>query len=163
MKLRKNEYFPFIELGDLRIKVFEFRIFAFRYFILLSVLVSVNCAGALTEKGGQTRNNHITPQATLIRSSNYKILGTSSGESSTLFLFGLFPVTNTLDIEYAMSQAVQKVPGGQSLVGIQYWHETHVFFPLGTVSVLVVEGKVISYESDISEQDKTQKKNSKKQ
>lgn len=128
------------------------------FYAFLSTCILSQCAGAVLEKGGHTRNSHLTQQATIIRNSQYKILETSSGESSTLFLFGLFPVTSPLDIEYAMSQAVQKIPGGQSLIDIHYWHETHVFFPLGTVSVLTVEGKVISYESDISELDKSLKK-----
>lgn len=124
----------------------------------LCTFILSQCAGALIEKGGHTRSSHLTQQATIIRNSQYKILETSSGESSTLFLFGLFPVTSPLDIEYAMSQAVQKIPGGQSLIDIHYWQETHVFFPLGTVSVLTVEGKVISYESNISELEKSLKK-----
>lgn len=162
MKLRKNKHSPLLNTYIFRNRIFDFRTIAFRFLILLCVLVSLRCAGALTEKGGHTRSVHLTPQATIIRSSDYTILDESSGESSTLFLFGLFPVTNSLDIEYAMSQAVQKIPGGQSLIDIQYWHEVHAFFPLGTVSVLIVEGKVISYESHISEQSKTKSKNARK-
>jgi hypothetical protein len=72
------------------------------------------------------------------------ILGSAEGESSTFFYLGLFPLTNPLNIEYAMSQAVQKIPGGDTLVNVKIWHETHYFFPLGTVSVVKVEGDVIS-------------------
>jgi hypothetical protein len=43
-----------------------------------------------------------------------------------------------------MSQAVQKIPGGDTLVNVKIWHETHYYFPLGTVSVVKVEGDVIS-------------------
>ena len=53
-------------------------------------------------------------------------------------------MTNPLNIEYAMSQAVQKIPGGDTIINISIWHETHYYFPLGTVSVVKVEGDVIS-------------------
>lgn len=96
-----------------------------------------------TEPGGRVRSPGIYDSATIIRSSAYDILEEAEGESSTFFVFGLFPVTNPISMDYALSQAVQKVPGGRSLVNIKVWHETHVMFPLGTVSVLKVKGKVI--------------------
>ncbi|MCB1156362.1 MAG: hypothetical protein H7A25_21265 [Leptospiraceae bacterium] len=87
------------------------------------------------------------PAATIVRGEGYKILGREEGETSTFFLFGLFPLTNPLNIEYAMSQAVQKIDGGQSLVNVGIWHETHYYYPIGTVSVLKVEGDVVNFSS----------------
>ena len=113
-------------------------------FILFILFLFVNCMGGITDKGGRVRNTGLISEATLIRKDKLNILGSSEGESSTFFYLGLFPLTNPLNIEYAMSQAVQKVPGGDTLVNVKIWHETHYFFPLGTVSVVKVEGDVIS-------------------
>ncbi len=113
-------------------------------FILFILLLFMNCMGGITDKGGRVRNTGLISEATLIRKDKLNILGSSEGESSTFFYLGLFPLTNPLNIEYAMSQAVQKVPGGDTLVNVKIWHETHYFFPLGTVSVVKVEGDVIS-------------------
>jgi hypothetical protein len=106
-------------------------------------LALLGCAGAGAEKGGHTREIQIAPAGTIIRGSGYQELGIATGESSTLFLFGMIPVTNPLNIEYAISQAVQKYPGGQSIVGLTIWHETHYYFPIGRVSVVKVKGMVI--------------------
>ncbi len=114
---------------------------------VLSVLVSaLGCAGAGAEKGGHTRVVRMAPSATILRSSEYEVLGEAEGEASTLFLLGFFPVTKPLNPEYALSQAVQKYEGGQSMVNLIYWHETHYYFPLGVVSVWKVQGKVISLQ-----------------
>nr|WP_245667281.1 hypothetical protein [Leptospira tipperaryensis] len=98
---------------------------------------------SLFSPGGRVRSPGIYDSATIIRTSGYDVLEESMGESSTFFVFGLIPITNPISIDYALSQAVQKVPGGRSIVNIQVWHETHVMFPLGTVSVLKVKGSVI--------------------
>jgi len=113
-------------------------------FILFILFLFMNCMGGITDKGGRVRNTGLISEATLIRKDKLNILGSAEGESSTFFYLGLFPLTNPLNIEYAMSQAVQKVPGGDTLVNVKIWHETHYFFPLGTVSVVKVEGDVIS-------------------
>ncbi|WCL47690.1 hypothetical protein [Leptospira sp. GIMC2001] len=129
-------------------------------FSFLVIFFLIDCMGGFVDKGGHSRVIRLTPSATIIRSSEYTKLTHSEGESSTLFLFGLFPVTNNLDIEYAMSQAVQKVPDGQSLIDIQYWHETHYYYPVGTVSVLKVQGMVVSLkrETEVIETDNRNKK-----
>jgi hypothetical protein len=93
-------------------------------------------------------NMQMIDSATIIRSEGYKILGTETGETSTFFLFGLIPVTNPVNIEFALSQAVQKVQGGDSIVNMTVWHETHYFFPLGTVSVTKVRGDIVSLKTD---------------
>ena len=113
-------------------------------FLLFILFLFMNCMGGITDKGGRVRNTGLISEATLIRKDKLNILGSAEGESSTFFYLGLFPLTNPLNIEYAMSQAVQKVPGGDTLVNVKIWHETHYFFPLGTVSVVKVEGDVIS-------------------
>jgi hypothetical protein len=112
--------------------------------LLFILFLLMNCMGGITDKGGHVRNTGLISEATLIRKDKLNILGSSDGESSTFFYLGLIPLTNPLNIEYAMSQAVQKVPGGDTLVNVKIWHETHYFFPLGTVSVVKVEGDVIS-------------------
>lgn len=112
--------------------------------ILFFLLFFMNCLGGITDRGGHVRNTGFISEATLIRKDKLNILGPSDGESSTYFFLGLIPLTNPLNIEYAMSQAIQKIPGGDTMVNIKIWHETHYYFPLGTVSVVKVEGDVIS-------------------
>ncbi len=103
----------------------------------------------LFKPGGRVRSPALYDSATIIRTSEYDILEKESeGESSTFFIFGLMPITNPISIDYALSQAVQKVPGGRSLINIKVWHETHVMFPLGTVSVLKVKGSVIGNKEE---------------
>lgn len=103
----------------------------------------------LFKPGGRVRSPALYDSATIIRTSEYDILEKESeGESSTFFIFGLIPITNPISIDYALSQAVQKVPGGRSLINIKVWHETHVMFPLGTVSVLKVKGSVIGNKEE---------------
>lgn len=103
----------------------------------------------LFKPGGRVRSPALYDSATIIRTSEYDILEKESeGESSTFFIFGLIPITNPISIDYALSQAVQKVPGGRSLINIKVWHETHVMFPLGTVSILKVKGSVIGNKEE---------------
>ena len=116
---------------------------------LSSILFVISVANCITAITGDNRsmgfNNHL-PNVTIIRSDDYKILGVSEGETSTFFILGLFPLTNPLNIDYALSQAVQKVPGGDSMVNVSVWQETHNIFPLGTISVLKVKGDVVSFK-----------------
>ncbi len=124
---------------------------------LFAIALFIGCMG-----GGSIRDLSLSPAATIIRTDNYKILGKSEGQSSSFFLFNLFPVTNPMNIEYALSQAVQKIPGGQSMVNIRIWHETQYFFPLGRVHTVNVEGDVVSFDSSI-DPEKIQLKDPKKQ
>ncbi|TGK08898.1 hypothetical protein EHO60_12750 [Leptospira fletcheri] len=103
------------------------------------------CSGTFsrTEVGGRVREIQLMDSATIVRSTDYDELGISTGESSAFFLFGLIPVTNPINMDYALSEAVRKIPGGKSLVKVRYWHETHLFFPVGTVSILKVKGMVV--------------------
>lgn len=119
-----------------------------RFFGFVSILwLTIHCTGnpITFDKGGFVRQMAILPAATIVRGSSYKTLGTAQGESSTFIILGLFPITRPLNIQYAMSQAVRKVEGGQSLVNLKIWHETHYYFPLGKVSVVKVEGDVVSF------------------
>ncbi|MBM9576131.1 hypothetical protein JWG45_03100 [Leptospira sp. 201903070] len=121
-----------------------FRFFGNGIFSTLLLAALANCMGAtLFSPGGRVRSPEMYDSATIIRTSGYDVLEESIGESSTFFVFGMIPITNPISIDYALSQAVQKVPGGRSIVNIKVWHETHVMFPLGTVSVLKVKGNVI--------------------
>ncbi|TGL58807.1 hypothetical protein [Leptospira sarikeiensis] len=115
--------------------------------LLLSFIfiTAETCSGSFNraDVGGRVTSTQVIDSATIIRSKDYLELGVSSGESSVFFLFGIIPVTNPLNMDYALSEAVQKIPGGKSLIKIKYWHETHLFFPVGTISVLKVKGTVI--------------------
>ena len=111
---------------------------------IIPFVIFSNCLGGIAEKGGKVRNVSLAPSATLLNKDSFNIIAKSEGESSTFFYLGLIPMTNPLHIEYAMSQAVQKIPGGDTIINLSIWHETHYYFPLGTVSVVKVEGDVIS-------------------
>ncbi|WP_244283208.1 hypothetical protein [Leptospira neocaledonica] len=112
-------------------------------------LTAEACSGTFSraDVGGRVTSTQLVDSATIIRSKDYMELGVSSGESSVFFLFGIIPVTNPLNMDYALSDAVQKIPGGKSLIKVKYWHETHLFFPVGTISVLKVKGTVIGSPS----------------
>ncbi|TGN00119.1 hypothetical protein [Leptospira dzoumogneensis] len=113
------------------------------------IFTMYSCSGTFSraDVGGRVTSTNLIDSATIIRSKDYMELGVSSGESSVFFLFGLIPVTNPLNLDYALSEAVQKIPGGKSLIKVKYWHETHLFFPVGTISVLKVKGTVIGSPS----------------
>ncbi|GBF40544.1 hypothetical protein LPTSP1_35620 [Leptospira johnsonii] len=120
------------------------------YILLSFIFLTVEaCSGTFsrTDVGGRVTSTQLIDSATIIRSKDYMELGVSSGESSVFFLFGLIPVTNPLNMDYALSEAVQKIPGGKSLIKVKYWQETHLFFPVGTISVLKVKGTVIGSPS----------------
>ncbi len=118
--------------------------------LLLLLFTLNNClGGALTDKGGAIININHSTSATIIRSEEYKTLGESEGESSTYYLLGLFPVTPPLNIDYAMSQAVQKIPNGSSMVNVRTWIESHYYFPVGKVLVLKVKGQVIDLKQSL--------------
>lgn len=117
---------------------------------LLVLLFTLNClGGALADKGGAIINMGHSPSATVIRSEDYKTLGESEGESSAYYLLGLIPVTPPLNIDYAMSQAVQKIPNGSSMVNVRTWIESHYYFPVGKVLVLKVKGQVVDLKQTL--------------
>ena len=116
-------------------------------FLVLFVLSFANCLGAIADKGGHLRNASLLPNATILRSSNYTKLGSVEVETSQFFLWGMFPVTNPLNPEYALSQAIQARPGTQSIINAEIWHETHYYFPIGTVSVMKIKGEAITWSN----------------
>ncbi|EPG72818.1 putative lipoprotein [Leptospira fainei serovar Hurstbridge str. BUT 6] len=123
--------------------------FFLKAILAIFVILTQACSGTITrtEVGGRVRDPRFVDSATILRSTDYEELGTSTGESSVFFLFGLIPMTNPLNMDYALSEAVRKIPGGKTIVKVRYWHETHLFFPVGTVSVLKVKGMVVGAPS----------------
>lgn len=132
-------------------------------FIFFLFLLNNCLGGALGDRGGAIINLNHSPSATIIRSEDYKTLGESEGETSSFYLLGLIPVTPVLNIDYAMSQAVQKIPNGSSMVNVRTWIESHYYFPVGKVLVLKVKGEVIDLKQTLPlfEEAKSKKENKK--
>ncbi len=99
------------------------------------------------------------PPVTLKDPADYKGGCEEEGESSTFFLFNMFPVTPPLNPEYAIGTAVQKLEG-DTMIAMRTWHETHYYSILGRVSVFKVRGLVIKFAQDskVSEAAKSDKK-----
>lgn len=87
--------------------------------------------------------------ATLVRNDNYVVLGKGTGEDSTFFLLGMFPVTKAPNVELAMSQALEKFPEGRTLINIQIIREDRPYFPLGLVSVVIVNADVVGEAKEV--------------
>ncbi len=66
------------------------------------------------------------------------------GEASQFYLFHLFPVSGSLDPEFAIVPIVQKLEG-DTMIHIRGWHETHYYSILGQVRVFKVKGEVIKF------------------
>lgn len=73
------------------------------------------------------------------------------GQSSTFFLFNMFPVTPILNPEYAIGTVVQRLEG-DTMVNIRIWHETHYYSLLGRVSVFRIRGDVIKFLSPVEKE-----------
>jgi hypothetical protein len=117
---------------------------------LFLAFIFCNClGGALVDKGGYFGIISHSSSATVIRSDSYKVLGTAEGESSVYYLLGLIPVTSPLNIDYALSQAVQQYPGGGSMINLRVWTEVHYYFPVGKVYVLKVKGDVVDLKESL--------------
>ncbi|TGN10057.1 hypothetical protein [Leptospira ilyithenensis] len=117
--------------------------------IVVSICLFTSACGTnLLFHNGQTRDLLLGTQATNTRENLYDVLGRTNGKSSCFYLFGIFPVTDPLNIENALSDAVQKIEGGQTMIDLVIWHETEYFFPIGTVSVVNVEGDVIRFKRE---------------
>jgi hypothetical protein len=106
-------------------------------------LLFFNCITG--DKSGNTEAIQVTSQATLLYSQNYTVLGEVEGESSCFYFLGMIPMTNPINMDYAMSSAVSKIEGAQSIVDLRVWNEIHIYFPLGRVSVVKVRGKAIRF------------------
>ncbi len=114
----------------------------FPYTLCLLALLSTNCIGMKVR-------NEITlfDSATLVRSDNYVVLGKGTGQDSAFFILGMIPVTKEPNVELAMSQALEKFPGGRTLTNIQIIREDRPYFPLGLVTVVIVTADVIGEAS----------------
>ncbi len=112
---------------------------------LLPIFFLLSCGFNLISINKTYRDVSILNEARIIREVNYQILEKAEGEHSQFYFLYLFPVTPHLNMEYALSQAVQKVENGESIINLKIWHETHNYFPLGKVSVVKVYGDVIKY------------------
>jgi hypothetical protein len=66
------------------------------------------------------------------------------GESSVFLLLNIWPATPPLNVDYAISGAVQRLEG-DTMIHIHTWHETHYYSILGRSRVFKVRGDVIRY------------------
>ncbi|GIX41023.1 MAG: hypothetical protein KatS3mg129_0756 [Leptospiraceae bacterium] len=96
-------------------------------------------------KKEQSENLDITKFITYIPVDKYKGGCEQYGEVSQFYLFHLFPTSGSLDPEYAITLAVQKLEG-DTMVNIRAWHETHYYSILGQVRVFKVKGDVIKFQ-----------------
>jgi hypothetical protein len=111
--------------------------------VLIFLIMQWNCITG--EKSGNSESVQVFPQATLLYSQNYNVLGEVEGESSCFYFLGMIPLTNPISMDYALSSAVSKVEGAQSIVDLRVWNEVHYYFPIGTVSVVKVKGNAIRF------------------
>ncbi|MGE8721324.1 hypothetical protein ACO2KH_07290 [Leptospira terpstrae] len=86
---------------------------------------------------------HLFDSATVVRSTEYKILGKGKGQDSAFYLLGMFPVTKAPNVELAMSQILEKYPTGKTLINIKIQREDKAYFPLGLVTVVNVTADVV--------------------
>ncbi len=108
--------------------------------ILLMLIISTSAAGCLWLK------NHplgIQDSAKETGGLAYEILGEAEGESSSLRLFWIFPVTHVISYDEAINEAIRKL-GGDNLIEVTSWKEKNIYL-IGTVDVLRIKGKVIRY------------------
>lgn len=84
------------------------------------------------------------PPIRLVDPADYKGGCEEDGEHSVFYLLNLFPVTPTLNPEYAISTAVQRLEG-DTMIRIRTWHEVHYYSVLGRAAVLRIRGDVIRF------------------
>ncbi|TGL60479.1 hypothetical protein [Leptospira sarikeiensis] len=109
-----------------------------KFSFLVVGLTSIACIG-----GAEIRDLSLADSATVIRNTEYEVIETVSGETSQFFLFGAIPITPPLNPNLALSKAVSKAEAGTSIISLKQVHETRLYFPLGTVSVLRIEGLLV--------------------
>ncbi len=117
-----------------------------KFVLPLLVLTSVGCLGSSVKKDITLHDG-----ATLVKTSEYQILGKGTGEDSAFFLLGMFPVTNPPNTELALSQIMEKFPNGKTLINIKVQREDRAYFPLGLVSVVSVTADVIGDPTEVKE------------
>lgn len=86
---------------------------------------------------------YLYDSATVVRSTDYKILGKGKGQDSAFYLLGMFPVTKAPNVELAMSQILEKYPTGKTLINIKIQREDKAYFPLGLVTAVNVTADVV--------------------
>jgi hypothetical protein len=92
----------------------------------------------------RTRLTDISPQAKVIESGRYRVLGVSEGTSSSFNLLWFLPVTPRIDYDRAVNDAVAGMRG-DNIIEVKTWIERQVWI-VGMVEILHVRGKVIQYE-----------------
>ncbi|TGK50804.1 hypothetical protein EHQ16_13325 [Leptospira kanakyensis] len=103
--------------------------------------MAMGCIGSHVPK-----DIYLFDSATVVRSTDYKILGKGTGQDSAFYLLGMFPVTKAPNVELAMSQILEKYPNGKTLINIQIQREDKAYFPLGLVTVVNVTADVVGQE-----------------
>lgn len=123
-------------------------------FLWLPILLIglINCIGSRVPK-----EIHLFDSATVVRSTDFKVIGKGTGQDSAFYLLGMFPVTKAPNVELAMSQILEKYPTGKTLINIKIQREDKAYFPLGLVSVVNVTADVVG-EAEQSPQPTTKEK-----
>lgn len=103
-----------------------------------ALIMAMGCIGSHVPK-----EIHLFDSATVVRSTEYKILGKGKGQDSAFYLLGMFPVTKAPNVELAMSQILEKYPTGKTLINIKIQREDKAYFPLGLVTVVNVTADVV--------------------
>lgn len=103
-----------------------------------ALIMAMGCIGSHVPK-----EIHLFDSATVVRSTEYKILGKGKGQDSAFYLLGMFPVTKAPNVELAMSQILEKYPTGKTLINIKIQREDKAYFPLGLVTIVNVTADVV--------------------
>ncbi|WP_244288170.1 hypothetical protein [Leptospira congkakensis] len=106
--------------------------------ILSATIMAMGCIGSHVPK-----DIYLYDSATVVRSTDYKILGKGKGQDSAFYLLGMFPVTKAPNVELAMSQILEKYPNGKTLINIKIQREDKAYFPLGLVTAVNVTADVV--------------------
>jgi len=110
-----------------------------------AVVCALACAVVVTGcLYNRSRPADISPQARVIESGRYRVLGVSEGTSSSFNLLWFIPVTPRMDYDNAVNDAIAGMRG-DNIIEVKTWIERQVWI-VGLVEVLHVKGKVIQYE-----------------
>jgi len=85
----------------------------------------------------------LEPNARVMESDDYEVLGTAEGQSSSFRLIGLFPVTPITSFDKAIDEAISD-KGGDNLINVKYSIKKD-YWVVGMIEVLHVKGVVIRY------------------
>lgn len=127
--------------------------FTMRVLILTFFLMSlVQCIGSTVKKDITLHDG-----ATLVKTTDYNILGSGTGEDSAFYILGMIPVTKAPNTELALSQVLEKYPNGKTLINIKIQREDRAYFPLGLVTLVRVTADVVGDPNEFLEKDKDKK------